>query len=98
MSSGIKACKKDGEGNEGFDALLEAIHRDKGLGSGVVQESESGILIRTTVQYKERAPGGSGYRTHVQMMTQSVSLYEARYYMYWHLLSRNSLVIHVNSC
>ena len=90
MSSGIKDCKKDVDGKEGSDALLEAIRSDKGLGSGVVQESESGILIRTTVQYKERAPGGSGYRTHVQLMTQSVSLYEARHCICWNLLSRNS--------
>ena len=53
MSKGIKACKKDGEGNEGFDALLEAIRRDKGLGSGVVQESESGILCNIRSVHQE---------------------------------------------
>ena len=82
MSSRNKACDKDVKRDERSEALLEAVCSDKGVGAGVVQEPETGLLIRTTVQYKDRAAGGSGYRTHVQLVTQSVrSIFPFPFYM-----------------
>ena len=37
-----------------------------------MREPDAGLSIHTSVQYKDHAIDGSGFKTHVQVLTQSV--------------------------